>query len=456
MPFRKFLNTLNQELQGLAAGAGGGGGYGGGYGGAFGQTPQVPQSNTPCPRQQPYPGYQDWIGLNDPRFSTFNVCPQCYNTLVRPTPYANAFVTKAGAIVVPPNVPVRCDMSRFWVRVAGTVLLTMNQDGRHDITLLARVAGIRAQEGECPNAQLASAQQPLATGQRTWCTVLDPQTGVQPLPGWTICPSCVFNIQTLCPAIANCFAPVQPATPREATCALVPSDRYDDTRTHEILGQVGGCAVTTSMLRRADMSQLINWLRANPPPSRGAPSSGPAGGFPLSSYHQPPPNGLCPRNYPSTTLRCHTIRNLFELTVCEQCYADVIKPSANQGSQLALAFDTPPSTIPSGFTCQLYSDRMRRVWREAIATGNTEFLRQKVSERRAKERELQAKTAQLQQQASQLRLQAQTQEQLAVNAFRVAANSASNNIMLAGVGVAYRVDSHTVAVPSGVVSYVHM
>lgn len=62
------------------------------------------------------------------------------------------------------------------------------------------------------------------------------------------------------------------------------------------------------------------------------------------------------------------------------------------------------------------------------------------------------KTAQLQQQASQLRVQAQTQEHLAVNSFRLAANSASNNIMLAGVGVAYRIDANHVAVPNGVVS----
>jgi hypothetical protein len=61
------------------------------------------------------------------------------------------------------------------------------------------------------------------------------------------------------------------------------------------------------------------------------------------------------------------------------------------------------------------------------------------------------KTAQLQQQAQQLRIQAQTQEHLAVNSFRVAANAASNNILLAGVGVGYRIDSNHVAVPSGVV-----
>ncbi len=49
-------------------------------------------------------------------------------------------------------------------------------------------------------------------------------------------------------------------------------------------------------------------------------------------------------------------------------------------------------------------------------------------------------------------MQAQTQEHLAINAFRVANSAASNNIMLAGVGVSYRIDSMHVAVPNGVVS----
>jgi hypothetical protein len=376
MPLRRLL----QELQGAAQGFGGGYGYpqqqGGGFGAGgygYGQTHQVPQATVPCPRQQPQAGHQDWIGLNDTRFITFNVCPTCYNSVVRPTPYANVFVTKGGALAVPPHVAVRCDMSRFWVRIAGTVLLTMNQDGRHDITLLARVAGIRAQEGECPNAELTSDQQPLVTARRTWYTILDPQTGARPLPGWTVCASCVLNMQACCPAIAACFAPVQPAAaaPGEGCCAIVPSDRYDDIRSAETLQNVGACAVVAAMSRRPDMSQLVSWLHANPPQPRG--------GLPSMGGAQPQaPNGLCPRDYPSTTLRCHTMQGIFDFTVCEQCYAEIIKPDADRGVDLARRVDGNASAMPSGFTCQLYSDRMRHVWNEAASTGNVEYLGQKV------------------------------------------------------------------------------
>ncbi|KAK3904533.1 hypothetical protein C8A05DRAFT_13589 [Staphylotrichum tortipilum] len=431
---RRFLNALSQELS--SAGL-----RGYGADGFAGQLPQaqVPQATEPCPRQQPQAGHQDWIGLNDARFAAFNVCPTCYHSLVRPTPYAGAFITKGGAIAPPPNVPVRCDMSRFWVRIAGTVLLTMNQGGRHDITLLARVAGIRAQDGECPNAQLTSARQPLATSQRTWYTIQDPQIGAQPLQGWTVCAACLISIQTCCPAIATSFAPLHPPGPRDSTCAFVPSDAYDDMRSGEMLQQVGGCAVTSGLLGRPDVSQLVSWLRENPPRPRGG-----------LSGSSPAPSGLCPRNSPSTTLRCHTMRRLFNFTVCEQCFADVIQPDLARGVELARKFDMAPNAMPSDFTCQLYSDRMRRVWSEAVSTGDFEHLRQKVGERRAKEREVQMTTARLEQQAAVLRIQARTQEHLAINAMSVEANQASNNILVSGIGGGRRVDAWHVEVPSGV------
>jgi hypothetical protein len=66
------------------------------------------------------------------------------------------------------------------------------------------------------------------------------------------------------------------------------------------------------------------------------------------------------------------------------------------------------------------------------------------------------KRTQLQQQAAQLREQAKLQEHLAVNAMRVSANAASNNIMIAGIGGGYRIDANTIAVPSGVVSLVYV
>jgi len=430
---RRFLDKLTSEVHSTIDQAGNWSGYAS-PGPVFGHRPGpggIPQTTTPCPRQVPQPGHADWIGLGDAQFAAFNVCPHCYASLIRPTSYVGAFVTKAGAIAPPPHVPVRCDMSRFWVRVAGMVLLTMNANGRHDVSLLARVATMRVQDAECPNAVVGSEQQPLPVVRRTWYTLQDPATGMQPLPGWTLCAACVIALQTCCPDVATAFAPVQPQGERDACCGLVPSDRYDDVRTGLILQQVGACAALVPVSRRVDMTQLLNWLRANPPPQRTgmAPGAGPGLGMAVAAgpgigplgvpntgritapvfgsgggsfaaptvrgvQAAPPPTpgvapvhhpwggsgggSICPRNTVSTSQKCHTIPVLLDFTVCEQCYAAVVKPDAARGVEFARRIDPTASVLPSGFTCQLYSDRMRRVWADAASTGNFETLRQKV------------------------------------------------------------------------------
>ena len=139
------------------------------------------------------------------------------------------------------------------------------------------------------------------------------------------------------------------------------------------------------------MTALVNWLRANLPPVRGpgvGVGVGVAGTFSSQGvpgvFSGPSPNGLCPRNYPSTTLRCHTMQSLLDFTVCEQCYKEVIEPDVRQGVELARGLDPTPAVVGGpGFTCQLYSDRMRRVWKEAVGMGEGSFgmehLRAKVS-----------------------------------------------------------------------------
>jgi hypothetical protein len=374
---RKFLKTLNQELQGSFApqqpgghgGSGGFGGFGGGGGisGLINSLVQPQPANVPCPRKVPQPGFPDWFGLTDPRFQYFNVCPSCYHSQIRPTQYAGAFAQKPPA---PPHLALRCDFSRFWVKMAGLVLMTMNQDGRLDATLLARVSAIIVHDGLCPNTHLPSGNVPPPRVTRMWYTIRDPATGVTPLPGWTVCSHCVLNMQTLCPTISNAWVPTS-QTPVEGSCAFVPSDLFDDQYTSQQLQYAATCVVMSAQAGRVDMSALANGLRDNPPPARGG-----VAGRPWQA-----PSGPCPQNYPSSTLKCYVMRDLFDFTVCEKCFAEVIKPDQDRGLELARRFDSGPSTMSSGFTCQLYSPRMRQIWAQAASTGDLAFLAQKVRER---------------------------------------------------------------------------
>lgn len=378
---RRLFNAVAQELQGnlvprqqngreTSYGAYGGfgsfGGYGNGaLGGLIGSLSQQPRpSNVPCPRKTPQAGHLDWIGLIDPRFSYFNVCPTCYNTQIRPTPFAGAFSTKPAA---PPHLVLRCDMSRFWVRMAGLVLLTMNQDRRHDVTLLSRVSGISVQEGPCPNTHLDNEHAHQSRITRLWYSIRDPTTGGIPLPGWTICSHCVVSIQTMSPAIASAFVPTS-QVPTEGSCALIPSDSFDDAYSAQQLQYIATCAVYSSQAGRPNMTPLITWLKENPPPTRGA--------VPGRSWEAPA--GPCPRDYASVTVKCYVMGEIPDFTVCEKCFAEVVKPDMDRGAELARRFGTEARAVPTGFTCQLYSNRMRHVWSQTVSSGNVEILRQKV------------------------------------------------------------------------------
>lgn len=121
---------------------------------------------------------------------------------------------------------------------------------------------------------------------------------------------------------------------------------------------------STCQTRVLDMSPLVNAIRSD---------------------NALMPYSLCPRNVSSQILKCHTMREISELTVCGECYAAVIKPDVQKGLDLAKRIDTAPTPYPRGFTCQLYSDRMRRIWAEAAARGDIEFLRQKVSDAKSQE-----------------------------------------------------------------------
>jgi hypothetical protein len=340
-----------------------------------------------CPRQHPQPGQTDWYGLAAPHnayFPNFFLCPDCYNALVRLTPYASSFVRRNTLpnALPHPSTPIRCDLSRYWVRVVGTLLLMMNPG--HDITILARLASLRAADGPCPNAGVQGEEQELPrvdpSQPRGWYTVWDIRTGTTPIPDWRVCAECVIMMQAIWPALAQAWVPAPPMAPPPGgwCCGIVPSDWYDDVRTAEILKVAGSCGKDASKSGRPDLGKLVDWLRKNPPQPRGTFAGIQQGGGVMLSQ-PPPPNGLCPRNWPSTNLKCHTMQGVWEFTVCEQCYAEVIRPDAERGVGLAMYFDGNAALVHSGFTCQLYSERMRQVWREAAAANNVEYLRQKVS-----------------------------------------------------------------------------
>jgi hypothetical protein len=79
------------------------------------------------------------------------------------------------------------------------------------------------------------------------------------------------------------------------------------------------------------------------------------------------------------------INQIGDFTVCQECFLNVID-SAEQGGNPWGFTQRPPGSMV--WSCQLYSDRMRRVYSEAIANSDLPFLRAKVNERKMQERQV--------------------------------------------------------------------
>ncbi|KAK4162423.1 hypothetical protein QBC43DRAFT_168859, partial [Cladorrhinum sp. PSN259] len=329
-----------------------------------------PPQPVPCSRTVPSTGFNDYLVLQN---SNFLVCPSCYNTQVRPTPFASYFTPSP-----PQQYPVRCDLSRFWVKIAGACLITAPQ--KYDISLLPKLAALQGPDGVCPNRSLGSENELRVVQTRRWYAL-------HGLEQWKVCGDCVVNMEMIWPELKGGWA----VTQGQGACGLVTSERYDDMKTMETLKQ---------LLTGGGVHGLVGWLRGNMPP-------------PVIT------DGECPRNYPAPVgLKCHVMPGLHEFTVCERCFKEVVSPGVKQGMGLAVQFDGTARAIGGGWTCQLYSERMRQVWQQTSSSNDINTLRMKVIERKSKERELEMKTLALKQKAAQLKIQAETQQHLAVNAFR--------------------------------------
>ena len=94
-----------------------------------------------------------------------------------------------------------------------------------------------------------------------------------------------------------------------------------------------------------------------------------------------------------TPLRRHVLDGLPEFTVCEECYDAVVWPlieDNNNTSDIARSF-LRSRQYRSLAACQLYSNRMRDIFRKACRRNDMDLLISKVKERLAVESEIRAK-----------------------------------------------------------------
>lgn len=78
------------------------------------------------------------------------------------------------------------------------------------------------------------------------------------------------------------------------------------------------------------------------------------------------------------------ITQLPEFTVCEECFDEVVWPELEDEKAIPMMFSKKLPTLPMA-SCQLYSPKMRGIFRTAVDGNDYKLLAQKARERKAVE-----------------------------------------------------------------------
>lgn len=221
------------------------------------------------------------------------------------------------------------------------------------------------------------------------------------LDTFTICSFCKSNVQTIFPSFRGAFVPTA-NHPCEATCDSL----LTGPRGVKYLDCIFDNATSAATSGRADLRPLAELVAR------------------FGSLPECPKTNITKQN-------AYTMPTIPELPVCEECYEDAVKPKVQDGNALARSFSK--SFMAAGFSCQLYSDRMRQIWVAACASGDQAYLAEKVRERRTEERDITMHLQQLKQRYQQCLVQADYNEKLMLTQTRQTLNTAQNR-MIVGYG----------------------
>ncbi|MCJ1340808.1 hypothetical protein MMC09_006104 [Bachmanniomyces sp. S44760] len=313
---------------------------------------QLPKQSVPlpaCPRPNFVAGYNDWFTLAG--LPSFDICPSCRDAITA-NGYGASFTP---APPRPPGYETRCDFSLPWVRMAW--LLTV-KDRLPNVNLLYSIAEVIAREPACPGK---------AGYMKQSYRVYDAESG-KTISGFDICPCCVRSLETIFPRLRGVFQPKEHKEPLQlSACDL----RADSNRFATYVDLLEEIATQSEHYRRPpNMLRFVQLVQK------------------MSAVRE------CSRDDMVIGQPWHFIPHLPEFSVCEECYDEVIWPAIRDGSPLAAEFNRSLQTLPPspmGSSCQLYSTRMREVWKEACRRNDFYYLRNKAMERFVVERDLQAK-----------------------------------------------------------------
>ena len=302
----------------------------------------------PCPRAVPVAGYFDWytvVGMPQ-----LDICPACMSVLAA-SPFHEMFVPSNWAVE---GQRILCDFSRPWIRNAWAQIIKQR---RSSLEMIYQVIRNSETTKPCPGK---------GSDIRAWYRLPDPATGAN-VPNFDACSECVRSIEIIFPQLRGIFKRPKSLV-QERTCDLnTQSARFEG---YLRLLDAAALKYDVERLKEPDIQPFADHARKT------------------ARVRE------CSRDDMVLDQLWHFIPALPQFTICEECFEQVVWPVADQ--PVARSVNRSLQLVPcarrhSGLSCQLYSERMRRVFLEAVSHGDFEYLKQAALRRHNMERLLQDK-----------------------------------------------------------------
>jgi hypothetical protein len=311
-----------------------------------------------CPRTTYTRAHNDWLTL--PRCpSAFDICPSCFNSTIATTEHRQFFMKSPHR---PPDAEVLCDFgSSPWYRIAW---LITRKERRHDMKLFYGLANVSANYPQCLGKHEAV---------RQWYFLVDPKTRA-PIHNFHVCASCVKSVEVILPAVRGLFQrdPNRPMGP-----SRICDFRFDSKRFIKYFDTLETTA------DKADENDA-------PPDPRPLVN--------LAKRMAKLPE--CQRDKDLIDRSWNVITQLPEFTVCEECFDEIVWPELEEKAAIPMMFNKALQRLPKA-SCQLYSPKMRGIFRTAVDVDDYKLLASKARERKTVETAYKSNLESLKRQASQ-------------------------------------------------------
>ncbi|KAL9110199.1 MAG: hypothetical protein Q9227_005260 [Pyrenula ochraceoflavens] len=298
----------------------------------------------PCPRSEPVKAHHDWYTVDG---LDIDICPTCVKMIGN-----SRFRDRCLPNFLPSNKDeaVRCALSEPWLRQAW--IQTIKQR-RSNLDMLHQILRVPSKVGGiCPGKALQA---------RKWFRLPNPETG-EAIHNFSVCSACVQSVEIVLPQLRGVFFRPSNVLTQERTCALNCNSRRFD-KFMAILNEAA-FDFDANRLAKPDMRKFVEHARRT------------------CRLRE------CTRDDVVRESAWHFIPDLPELTICEECYETFVLPLRDR--PIAQEVSKTPKSVPhskNGVSCQLYSDRMRGKFWEAVRHNDFYGL-QSVAKRRVQAEKL--------------------------------------------------------------------